>query len=146
MSENPDASSMVTPGLIHRPQMGALLLEACPSFEPEYKKFVAEWADEPDLPMYCVFGDFARHLSGLLVQRNNQVLHRVFSVVERFIVQGDKYVQEAAIVGILEDLQNGNLHSGTTPEQYLPFLLPQSRRWWGKVEAFWKEGRLLNDD
>jgi hypothetical protein len=61
-------------------------------------------------------------------------------------IEGDGDVKEAAIVGLIEDLQNANLHSGTVPDQYLPFLLPQSRRWWGKVETFWSEGRLPTDD
>ena len=67
----------------------------------------------------------------------------VFGVLERLIIEGDSYVREAAIVGLIEDLQNTNLHSGTTPEQYLPFLLPKTNHWWKKVEAFWAEGRLL---
>lgn len=127
--------------------MGPLLVEACPSFEPQWKEFLASWIDYgPEPPLYPLFGDFARHLSGLLLTGNDQALRRVFDVVERFIVDGDAYVSEAAIVGILEDLQNANLHTGTKPDQYLPYLLPQSRRWWKKVELFWNEGKLLNDD
>jgi len=56
--------------------------------------------------------DFAKHLSGLLTEGNDQVLTRVFNVVERFIVEGDAYVSEAAIVGLIEDLQNTNLTHG----------------------------------
>jgi hypothetical protein len=145
VTENLDTSGNARPFISQR-QMGPLLLEACPSFEPQWKEFLAEWAEEGGLPMYLLFGDFARHLSGLLLRGDDQCLRRVFDVVERFIVEGDAYVSEAAIVGILEDLQNGNLHFGTRPEQYLPFLLPQSRCWWFKVEAFWKEGKLLIDD
>jgi hypothetical protein len=145
MTENSDASG-IPPRLISRDQMGPLLVEACPSFEPQWKTFLAEWDHEPDLPLYIVISDFARHLSTILARSDDERLHCVFAVVERFIVGGDAFVSEAAIVGILEDLQNGNLHSGTKPEQYLPFLLPQSRRWWAKVEAFWKEGKLLTDD
>jgi len=133
-------------GLIRPPEMLPLLVEACPSFAPQWEQFLTEWADETEKPYYLALADLARHLSLLLASGNDQVLRRVFTVLERLIVEGDSYVSEAAIVGLLEDLQNTNLHSGTTPEQYLPFLLPKSKRWWAKVEAFWAEGKLLTDD
>jgi len=126
--------------------MMPLLLEACPSFRPAWEEFCSEWANEPELPCYIAIGEFAEHLSGELAKGNEEVLRKVFEVVERLIVEGDSYVSEAAVVGVIEDLQNTNLHRGTRPEQYLPYLLPQTRRWWTKVEAFWNEGRLLTDD
>ena len=146
MAENQNTSWTLAPGLLRKSPMGPMLVEACPSFALQWEQFLAEWAEEPDLPIYVALSDFARHLSVLLADNNGQVLQRVFSVVERFIVEGDGYVSEAAIVGIIEDLQNTNLHEGTTPDQYLPFLLPQTRRWWAKVQAFWSKGRLLTDD
>jgi hypothetical protein len=132
--------------MIDRTEMIPLLVEACPSFGPPWRKFRAEWANESELPCYIAIGEFARHLSTVLASGNEDVLRNVFDVVERLILEGDPYVQEAAVVGVIEDLQNSNLHSGTKPDQYLPYLLPQSRRWWTKVEAFWNEGRLLTDD
>jgi len=146
MAHDPSTQGILSPGLIHKCQMGPMLVEVCPSFAPEWKRFLAEWDHEPDIPVYLALSDFAKHLSGLLTDGNDLVLTRVFNVVERFIVDGDAYVSEAAIVGLIEDLQNTNLHTGTTPDQYLSFLLPQSRRWWGKIKAFWSEGRLLTDD
>ena len=132
--------------MITRDEMIPLLVEACPSFEPEWRAFREEWANEAELPCYIAIGEFARHLSSVLANGNEEVLNKVFEVVERLILEGDPYVREAAIVGAIEDLQNSNLHSGTKPDQYLPYLLPQSRRWWTRVEAFWNEGRLLTDD
>ena len=132
--------------MMNRSQMIPPLVEACPSFDPSWQAFRAEWADESALPCYIAIGDCASHLSTVLANGNDVVLRHVFEVVERLIVAGDPYVKEAAIVGVIEDLQNTNLHSGAKPEQYLPYLLPQSRRWWAKVEAFWREGRLLTDD
>jgi hypothetical protein len=132
--------------MISRSEMIPLLVEACPSFESEWRQFQTECADEPDLPNYLAIGDFAKHLSRVLAEGNEVVLRRVFDVIERLILDGDAYVAEAAVVGVIEDLQNTNLHTGTTPEQYLPFLLPQTRRWWTKVNAFWSKGELLTDD
>jgi hypothetical protein len=47
-------------------------------------------------------------------------------------VDGDDWVREAAAVGLVESLENLNLHeNGTDPEQFRPFLGPESSRWWG---------------
>jgi hypothetical protein len=132
--------------MIKRSEMIPLLVQACPAFEAAWQEFRVEWANEPELPCYIAIGEFATHLSSVVANGNEEVLRHVFELIERLILEGDAYVREAAIVGVIEDLQNLNLHSGTKPEQYLPYLLPQTRRWWSKVEAFWSEGRLLTDD
>ena len=132
--------------MIDRFEMIPLLVEACPSFEPAWQEFCAEWANESEPPCYIAIGEFARHLATVLADGNDEVLRQVFEVVERLILEGDPYVQGAAIVGLIQDLQNSHLHSGTKPEQYLTYLLPQSRQWWAKVGAFRSEGRLLTDD
>jgi hypothetical protein len=46
-------------------------------------------------------------------------------------------------VGPLEALQNMNLHEDTEPEQFRPWLLPESAQWWDKLHGFWKRGELL---
>ena len=66
--------------------------------------------------------------------------------LERLIVHGDAQVQEAAVVGIIKNLQNASLHEQTAPSDYVPYLQPESQRWWGKVQTFWTNGRLLTED
>lgn len=66
----------LAPRPIRTSQMGPMLVEACPSFEPEWKQFLAEWIDEPEPPIYLAHGDFARHLSGLFVENNHEVPQR----------------------------------------------------------------------
>lgn len=78
-----------------------------------------EWQDEgDDLPLYLALADFARHLIGMLEQGETDTFSRIFDVVERLIVERDSYVSEAAVSGLIEDLQNANLHSKTQPEQF----------------------------
>jgi hypothetical protein len=133
--------------VISRSEMLPLLVEACPEFESTWREFLAEWSEEPGPPPhYLALSDFARHLSAVLARGDEATLRRVFAAVERLIVEGDAYVNEAAIVGLLEDLQNTNLHNGTDPAQYERFLLSQSRRWWNKLTDFWERGQLLVDD
>jgi len=57
---------------------------------------------------------------------------------------GNSYVAEAATVGLLEDLQNVNLHKETEPEQFRPWLLPESAKWWDKLYGFWERGEALS--
>ena len=133
--------------MIDSSEMIPLLVEASPSFSQEWTEFQAEWADEPSLPHYIALGAFARHMCALLSEGQNQTLIKIFEVVERLHNEGSAYVKEAATVGLLEDLQNTNLHLPTTkPEQFERFLLPETARYWQKVMAFWKEGRLITNE
>lgn len=114
------------------------LVAASPAFAGEWEAFQREWAGEPEgLPLYLALADFARHVVALLEANDVDRLHRVFEAVEALHVEGDEYVREAATVGLLEDLQNTNLHRTTEPEQLRPFLRPESARCWDQLNAFW---------
>jgi hypothetical protein len=69
----------------------------------------------------------------------------IFGVVERWIEEGDRYVREAATVGLLEDLQNLNLHKTTRPDDFLQWLGPKGRHSWHMVDLFWRTGTLIRD-
>ena len=133
--------------MIDAKDMIPLLVEASPGFAEEWAEFLAEWAEEPSLPHYLVLGDFARHMCGLMAAGDEQTLKRIFAVIERLHLEGSPYVKEAATVGLLEDLQNTNLHlPSTSPEQFERYLLPESARWWEKVRTFWEEGKIITND
>jgi hypothetical protein len=125
--------------MISKDEMMPLLLEACPSFHPQWHKFLDEWRDEAkNLPLYLALTDFARHLIGLLERDDRDSLVKVFAVVERLHVEGDEYVREAASIGLLEDLQNTGLHRRTSPADLRAMLEPESCKWWDMIEAFWE--------
>jgi hypothetical protein len=126
--------------------MFPILLEADPGFHPVWNEFVAEWRDDPELPLYLALSDLARYLIKRLETGNTASFQAIFLVVERWHVEGDPYVREAASVGLIEGLQNTHLHRSTEPAAFLPWLGPESRRWWKKVEDFWSKGTLLRDD
>lgn len=133
--------------MISREQMFEPLLLALPSFQVRWDEFLGEWSGEAgDPPLYLALSSLARHLVDLLAQGQDAQLRAAFEVVEHWHVAGDAYVKEAATVGLLEDLQNHNLHQVTGPEQFRRFLGPVSEGWWNKVVLFWSEGRLLTDD
>ncbi len=128
-------------------QMMPLLVEASPGFAECWREFQAEWADETSSPHYLVLSGFARHMCSLLSSGDEEALRRIFAVIERLHIEGDQYVKEAATIGLLEDLQNTNLHlQSTSPDQFEKFLLPISAKWWKKVEDFWEKGKIITDD
>jgi hypothetical protein len=63
--------------------------------------------------------------------------------VERWHVEGDSFVSNAATVGFLESLQNGagrKKGQGLGVEratEFEPYLGPVSRTWWEKLYNFW---------
>ena len=90
-----------------------------------------------DLPLYIALNQFAIHLIGMLGRSDTESFPTIFSAIERLQLEGEHYVQEAMVVGLLEDLQNLNLHSTTQPEQFEPFFEPESRKVWAELYEFW---------
>lgn len=123
--------------MIQRHEMMRRMLAACPSFEPRWRAFLAEWSGEPDPPVYLALGELARHVISMLAAQELSALKGVFDVVERWHLDGDPLVREAATIGFLEGLQNEALHTTTTPAQFEPFLLPESRKAWAELNRFW---------
>ena len=117
-----------------------VMLDACPSFTPTWQSFLDQWRGEDDLPLYVVLGDLARHLIGLAERGESAELPAAFRVVERWHLEGDEYVRTAATVGLLEGLQNYNLHTGATdPAQFRAMLGLESARRWDDLAASWNE-------
>lgn len=114
-----------------------VLLAASPTFAETWEAFRREWADEADLPLYLALSEFARHVISFLEATEDEQLCCIFEVVERLHTEGDHYVREAATVGLLEYMQNANLHRTTEPEQFRPFLQPESLKWWDRLNRFW---------
>jgi hypothetical protein len=131
--------------VIRKEEMMEPLLHACPAFEPAWKAFLNEWSTEEEKPIYLALGELARHLVSMLVAKDLAGLQRVFEVVERWLLEGDAYVREAATVGLLEDLQNDTFHTTTSPADFEPVLLPKSAEQWRQVRRFWNTGEPIGD-
>jgi hypothetical protein len=123
-------------GGLTRENMFAPLLEADPDFQPIWGRFVEEWRGQ-DLPQYLVLSDLARYLIDKLAAHRTERFDAVFEVVERWQLEGDSYVAEAAVIGLIEDLQNENLHSSTAPADFKAWLRPKSATWWERLIDYW---------
>lgn len=140
--------------MITRHEMFEPLLEALPAFRPQWEAFVAEWTDNPhnrtdnprDLPNYLLLGDLADYLAERIQADDTDSVSRALAVCERWLLEGDPYVQEAATVGLLEDLQNRAQRFAIPEVRFTELLGPEGRRWWDKVNAFWSKGELLVDE
>jgi hypothetical protein len=78
-------------------------------------------------------------LVGMLERSDTVSFPAIFGAIERVQLEGEHYVREAAVVGLLEDLQNLNLHTATEPEHFRPFLGPESVAAWDELYAFWHQ-------
>lgn len=121
------------------------ILEASDGFRPIWNEFLEEWKDDDELPQYLALGDLACYISKLISEPNDEELKRIFAVIERWHLEGDSYVKEAATVGILEDLQNTNVVGEGIPEKVELYLLPESKKWWVKVYEFWEKGKIISE-
>jgi hypothetical protein len=108
---------------------------ACPGFVPD--------AGDVELP-YIWMGDFVRHVIVSRLAGREADVRAVFAVIERCIATirpGWEPSAEAnlAVVGFLEDLQNGNLHpEGSSPSDFRPYLGPRSLEQWDGLNGFWE--------
>lgn len=138
---------MSTTNSISCDEMMKPMLAACPSFAPHWKEFLDEWVDEPvlsedgedgRLPLYLALSDLADHLIKQLEAGDTKEFPAAFAVVERWINEGDDYVSEAAVVGLLEDLSSKGRYKRATLRGFVPWLGPQSLKWWAEVIDFWE--------
>jgi hypothetical protein len=126
---------------ITRDKMFEPLLVADPSFCSRWAKFTAEWGDEADPPLYLALSSLAEHLLECLEAESTERFDAIFAVVERWHTDGDAYVSEAASIGLLEALQNLSGGSDRKTATVEPWLGPESKRWWDKLDRFWEGDR-----
>ncbi|MDO6687236.1 MULTISPECIES: DUF7674 family protein [unclassified Agarivorans] len=131
--------------MIVREEMFQPILEVSDAFRPIWNEFIEEWKDDDELPQYLALGDLARYISSLISESNIEEVKRIFAVIERWHLEGDSYVKEAATVGILEDLQYINVVGEGVPEKIELYLLPESKKWWLKVYEFWEESKIISE-
>ena len=132
------------------------ITSVCPGFAPIWNEFVDDWKDAPELyeeggdgtlPHYLVLSELANHLIAMLERGETRNFSQIFNVVEGWIVEGDDYVSNAAVIGLLEDLTVASRYNNAQPSDVLPWLGPVSRESWISVcEWFeWIENGKLKD-
>jgi len=120
---------------ITKEQVMPLLLGACPSFSERWEKHRAIYDDENLL--YVDMGEFANHLVELYQSNEIREFPAVFKIIETLHLEGDDFVKEAGVIGILESIQNVAGNSGLGPELFVQYLRPESVKWWQQLNDFW---------
>ncbi|MEH6467944.1 MAG: hypothetical protein V7722_09960 [Porticoccus sp.] len=131
--------------MITQQEMFNPMLEVAKGFVPVWEEFIEEWKEEKELLQYLALSELARYISDLIKKEEKEELKGIFEVIERWHIEGDCYVKEAATVGILEDLQNTNIVGAGIPEIVKTYLLPESKKWWLKVYDFWEKGKIISE-
>ena len=121
------------------------MIFACPSFEGNWLRFLDEWKGNPilvengadgTLPHYLLLSELANHLIRFLEVGETSDFPEIFAVIEDWIIYGDQYVGEAAVVGLLEDLTAEHRYRTAEPSDFLTWLGPTSKKWWFEVIDF----------
>ena len=132
--------------MITRDDIIGLVRALDPRFEEAAEIFLEEWADDPitekdGLPHYLYFAEIADFI-GSDFAAGVEAKHRpTFQLIDRLILEGEHYVSEAAVVGLLEDIQNALKRRQIPLERANPLLLTESRYQWDDLIRFWDEIR-----
>jgi hypothetical protein len=128
---------------IQKHEVMELLLNTCPSYNSRWENYIkdAGYDEGEEQLLYIDLADFSNHLIELLMENKIGEFPHIFDVVELLHTNGDEYVKEAVTVGLLEDIYLDEISEG-----FLPFLRPESFRWWNKLKDFWTNGIIMRDD
>jgi hypothetical protein len=135
---------------IDQDEMIRLVLEACPDLAPAWDEWRNEFKDDPEgPPLFTFLHEVASQVEEMLRDEDLEGVRRVFDLVERLNVEGDRDVQMYATLGILENVQGlaGVEGDDIVPwgPKFVPYLGPVSKKRWERVEAMWA-GTLQGED
>ncbi len=124
--------------MIDKLQVMDLLLQACPSYKTRWNEYCKScYSDGEERLFYVDVGDFAHHLVDSYKVNKTFEFHQVFDVIEQLHLYGDDYVKELATIGLLEGMQNVSLNNELDPNVFVPYLKPETKVWWDRLNDFW---------
>lgn len=124
--------------MIEKQQIFPMLLQACPSYLNRYEAYIEKnYEIEEERLLYVDIGDFTAYMIECYAKRKTDEFDEAFDAIERMLVHGDSYVQDFAVVGILETLQNQLLDKEIELNEFEPLLQPESKAAWRHLIDFW---------
>ena len=125
-----------------------MLVRGCPSFADRWHEGLSDdYLDSNGTLLdYIALGDLARHLIDLYTDGKHAEFPAFFGVVERLHREGDPYVLNAVVVGLLEGIQNDAGHTNFDPNLFLKWCGPETKRWFDRLNDFWSGKRPLVND
>jgi len=124
--------------MINKYHVMPLVLEACPSFKRKWTIERAGTIDERlnDCLLYVDLGELSMHLIQLHQMKQVDEYPAVFTLIERFLSEGDDYVKEAVTVGLFESLRNLAENHQVDLRILESFLHTDSLQWWKRISDF----------
>jgi hypothetical protein len=109
---------------------------------PELASMLAEHDSDPvgGGLRYLEMSAVARFVADKLRLGDTEHFGTFFQAVERCLIEGSDEAVALVTVGLLEDLQNGNVTQFDDYSIWFPFLGPKSALAWKAVEDFWMGG------
>jgi hypothetical protein len=110
----------------------------CPSFKSS-EDFLRHWSEEDrSLLGYQLMNELVWHVSALFADGTVDEMPALFELIEQLVDDSDHDTSLLAVVGFLEDLQNGNLHvPGGRPAAFEWWFHPHTRWWWEELYLAW---------
>ncbi len=109
------------------------LVSEFPGFRPRWEKHLESWKGEP-AGSYNDIAEFAHFVAKDLYPNGNTAdLQRAFDLMEQWLRDGPKNLQELIVIGFFEDVQNIALGQGIALDSFVPFLGPKSRDAWDEL-------------
>lgn len=124
--------------MIQRAEVMEILIESCPSFQTRWEEHLQDiWDRESESILYTDFSVFASYLSELVIIRDFREFTDVLDRVELLLHEGDSFVKEAVVVGLLEDFQNYLLSKGYDLSLIEKYLKSETKKHWLELIKFW---------
>lgn len=127
--------------MIDQSQALPCLVEACPTFQDAWERHLVEWGQ--DLP-YIAAGELAHHLLERYRVGDSSSFPGLALAIEQLITEGSPWVQESAVIGVLEAVQNVWGWGDTNPDMFAIHLGPQGLLEWTRLNEFWS-GRAISE-
>src|SRR5688572_819473 len=119
-----------------------LLMKACPSFAPMWKKFLREEYSRQSMELddpgvFKAVGILASHIVNLALQKTTNELPTVFATIERLLEEGDPGVEEIVVSGLVEGIQKDAADKYINLDVFEPYLKPRTAFWWQQSRDYW---------
>lgn len=106
---------------------------------PEFKALVESEYDQEEMKNhYAIAFRLAQYLCDLYSAKDFVKIKQILEYIDSIFFKGDKYTQELAAVGFLEDIQTVLRNKVMNSNDFYQLLLPESKKWWNQVDKFWK--------